>query len=712
MKNRNEKSTSSINHTQTSRLHRIGTLLLSLTFALAFLGLISTFTSKMGATATAFAKGETSLAALPVEQTAGSELIQNGDFEAGFSSWVTSTNAQWLDSGGFPNGRAAISLYESISQTISSVPEIGVYRLSYNAIGSHWAYWVKATITIESSDPNTGIASQGTGLLYNGGWVTRTMDLLLVPGETYTLTFKTTSTGYSNRTTYLDNISLQKYVNAQDIDTGLIKNGEFIDSDNWEYSVGADYYMDRGITTTHLGAAFLGNGAKITQTNNITLSGTQPITYQLSLDCVSQSGSYGVQTYHTLESSDPNEGVQQAGINCNNSPGGWQHHESNFILTPGNVYTFSSRFGWSNGNNQGAWLDNISLRRFMPFEDYLGEHPDFSSCSAGLDNGLQNTQGWHGGPINSRNGNLSFQEKDLVIPVAGCQLEIFRSYASDTVDYYTSTMGYGWTHNYDMRLRFTNTAILGTVEVQTPNGSRLPFFNNGDGTYTPYAGVTAVLVQIGSTYVITGFNQKVYTFDAQGLLLEKADPYGNVITFTYNINDQLIQAGQGDRTLSYAYDGLGRLSSVTDNLSRTVFLEYDAINGDLTTVTDTLGLPTTYEYSGATHLLTKVTDPSGTVLEETAYDGEGRANQQWDGAGNLLVEIDYSIANSRVVTENGVVMTYTYDTRNTLVGIQYACTDGTAGCQANSNIAYDGNFKQDNVVDLNGNPTSLSWNPG
>ncbi|VAW42935.1 hypothetical protein MNBD_CHLOROFLEXI01-706, partial [hydrothermal vent metagenome] len=317
-----------------------------------------------------------------------------------------------------------------------------------------------------------------------------------------------------------------------------------------------------------------------------------------------------------------------------------------------------------------------------------------------------------GGPISPRNGNLNYSETDLVIPVSGCRLEFQRTYISEARSVYTDTLGYGWTHNYAMRLDSTNTMLSDTLELQLPNGSRVPFFDNGDGTYTPYAGVTADLVQIGSTYVITGFNQKVYTFDAQGLLLEKADPYGNVITFTYNLNDQLIQAGQGSRTLSYAYDGLGRLATVTDNLSRTVFLEYDAVNGDLTTVTDTLGLATTYEYSGTTHLLTKVTDPSGTVLEETAYDNEGRAVQQWDGAGNLLVEIDYSIANSRVVTENGVVMTYTYDTRNTLVGIQYACTDGTAGCQANSNIAYDGNFKQDNVVDLNGNPTSLSWNPG
>ena len=358
-------------------------------------------------------------------------------------------------------------------------------------------------------------------------------------------------------------------------------------------------------------------------------------------------------------------------------------------------------------NCYGILLFSVKLEAMSSLLDFMTWNPD-SACPL---SDVSSADPTVGGPISPRNGNLSYSETDLRIPVSGCLLEFQRTYISEARSVYTDTLGSGWTHNYDMQLHLTNTEISGTVELQTPGGSRLPFFDNGDGTYTPYAGVTAELVEIGSTYVITGFNQKVYTFDANGLLLEKADPYGNVITFTYNTSDQLIRAGQGDRFLTYAYDGSDRLETVTDNLNRTVTLGYDT-NGDLTTVTDTLGLPTTYEYSGTTHLLTKVTDPSGTVLEETAYDNDGRAHLQWDGEGNLLVEIDYSLENTRVVTENGVVMTYTYDARNTLVGIQYACTDGTAGCQADSSIGYDGNFKQDDVMDLNGNPTTLDWNAG
>jgi len=65
-------------------------------------------------------------------------------------------------------------------------------------------------------------------------------------------------------------------------------------------------------------------------------------------------------------------------------------------------------------------------------------------------------------------------------------------------------------------------------------------------------------------------------------------------------------------------------------------------NGDLAVVTNTLGVATTYAYSGTTHLLTQVADPSGKIVEQTAYDNQGRATQQWDGAGNLLVDIQYN----------------------------------------------------------------------
>lgn len=330
--------------------------------------------------------------------------------------------------------------------------------------------------------------------------------------------------------------------------------------------------------------------------------------------------------------------------------------------------------------------------------------PECPVCSA------SNTVGWAGGPINTRSGNLSYQETDLVIPVKGESLAFRRSYASEAVNVYTGTLGFGWTHNYDMRLHFSGATLANTVELQAPGGSRLPFFNTGDNTFYPYAGITAQLTydDASQEYTVAGFNQATYIFNSDGRLIEQIDPFGNSVTFTYDNDERLLRAAQGDRFLEYNYDVAGRLIEVSDNLSRAVSLNYDG-HGDLISVTKPLDLVSTYEYSGTTHLLTRVTDPSGRVIEETAYDGEGRAYRQWDGEGNLLVEIDFSQEDRRVVVENGVIMTHTYDLRGTLVDVTYGCVDNTPGCGLGSDVAYDYHFNARQMVDANGNATNLSW---
>src|SRR5690606_23961658 len=216
----------------------------------------------------------------------------------------------------------------------------------------------------------------------------------------------------------------------------------------------------------------------------------------------------------------------------------------------------------------------------------------------------------------------------------------------------------------------------------------------------------------GATYVVTTFNQMVYTFDHQGLLLQQEDAKGNVITFTHNAQGRLIEAAQGERSVTYDYDATTEyLTSVTDNAGRSVALDYNG-NGDLTVVTGTLGVASTYHYSGTTHLLSEVVDPAGVTVEKTAYNDEGHAYRQWDGANNLLVDISFAITNTHVVTENGVVMTHTYDSRGTLIDSTFSCADGTTGCGNGTGKAYDGNFKAKQVVDANGNPTSLGWDMG
>jgi YD repeat-containing protein len=73
-----------------------------------------------------------------------------------------------------------------------------------------------------------------------------------------------------------------------------------------------------------------------------------------------------------------------------------------------------------------------------------------------------------GGPINTRNGNLSYQEVDLVIPVRGESLAFRRAYASGAVDTYTTT-----TYHFD-----GNGRLLQQVDA---SGNTIIFSYNNDG---------------------------------------------------------------------------------------------------------------------------------------------------------------------------------------------------------------------------------------
>lgn len=366
---------------------------------------------------------------------------------------------------------------------------------------------------------------------------------------------------------------------------------------------------------------------------------------------------------------------------------------------------------------EGYWPDEnyVCVADIVPLLDrmVLSASPDCPLCTA------QSAHGWADG-INTANGNFSYQTTDLQLPVLGGQLSFQRSYASGSIltpttgaDLYTSPLGHGWTHNYEMQLRFTDNELPDSIELQTPGGNRLPFIITTTGsvtTYIPYAGVTAELTWDDNTdeYTVTGFNQSIYRFNAEGQLLEQEDPFGNIISFTYDgMTDLLSTVSQGSRSLEYTYDG-GVLTTVEDSAGRTIYLNYD--NGLLTIVTDTLGLETTYTYSNT--LLTSAIDPTNRTLFTTTYDAEGRAIQQQDGLDNIRVAVNYTITDTHVITHNGIVMTHSYSSLNTLSLITMACNDGTPGCQTDTDKGYDPNFKTDAVSDPNGNPTAFTWSDG
>jgi hypothetical protein len=59
---------------------------------------------------------------------------------------------------------------------------------------------------------------------------------------------------------------------------------------------------------------------------------------------------------------------------------------------------------------------------------------------------------WVGDPINAQTGNFSYSYVDLQLGTSAGPLQFQRAYASTATGLYTDTLGYGWSHNQDIRL--------------------------------------------------------------------------------------------------------------------------------------------------------------------------------------------------------------------------------------------------------------------
>ena len=309
-----------------------------------------------------------------------------------------------------------------------------------------------------------------------------------------------------------------------------------------------------------------------------------------------------------------------------------------------------------------------------------------------------------GESINTLTGGVEFGATDIGFPALGGPMTFKRWYSSPTVAVYTTPLGNGWTHSLDSRLILSTSpgGVDGLVFFKGNSSNQFVFFDNRDGTYTPYSGVLETLTSSSGGYTLTTADQATYTFDTQGILLTWSDSIEHLWIYTYDAAQRLTQISYGSRFIALQYDGSGRLESISDYTGRTVTYHYDA-NNDLTSVVDVLGNTWTYRYAGTTHLLTEVIDPLGRTMERNEYDAQGRAVRQYNGEDELVVALAYGEDGVTTVT-NGAGSSFqdTYDARNTLV----TQTDALGGTVTRT---FDQNFHAGAVTDQAGDTTRYSW---
>ncbi|MES9904155.1 MAG: DUF6531 domain-containing protein, partial [Sedimenticola sp.] len=252
-------------------------------------------------------------------------------------------------------------------------------------------------------------------------------------------------------------------------------------------------------------------------------------------------------------------------------------------------------------------------------------------------------------PVSTVTGNMYHDETDLAIKGRGLDYAFTRTYNSDQSTH-DATMGFGWTHSYNMRLRSNDhgecpNCTAGTGVGKRPeNGNQITSSisyrdeRGGEHNYLVDESTLAVTSPSGEydtlsfntpavgQHTLTFRNGTQYLFevpagdgdirsmpDVAARLKEIADPHGNSLYFSYDTGGRLESVtdnlGITERTgLTFGYSGTDpRIQSITDWTGRSWNYDYDP-EGNLQSVTDPLTNPITYSYH-ADHLLHEITLP-------------------------------------------------------------------------------------------------------
>ncbi len=274
-------------------------------------------------------------------------------------------------------------------------------------------------------------------------------------------------------------------------------------------------------------------------------------------------------------------------------------------------------------------------------------------------------------PVNLHTGELTLEEAPDLRLGGPLPLRFMRYHASGLVrdTLVQSALGPNWSHNFDWRvLRVTDRA-----DVITWQGRRIRFDRVGGAwqladqpAITPFQ-----LVDSGANLILGDpRDQRLYTFDTNGLLIAIADGRGNTHTLAYN-GTLLRQVSDGlGRALTFTNTGFAELATVSDG-QRNVSFGYlpTASRSYLASVTNALGNVTTYGYdlgSSFAALLTAKTRPLGNVPFAQTYDASGRVLTQTDG-GVHVTTFAYNGNVTSFTNPLGNIRSYTHSVDGALV---------------------------------------------
>ncbi len=339
---------------------------------------------------------------------------------------------------------------------------------------------------------------------------------------------------------------------------------------------------------------------------------------------------------------------------------------------------------------------------------------------------------------------FSYDTKDRLVLVdsSATGRSIAVSYNSnDKIAQIRDSLGRSWYYTYDIENNLASvTDPLGYSLMYEYNSKhKLLSVTDKNGNISP-----AITYDENLRVKTYGTGGEIYTYNYLSGYTTKTDSLGNIFTFYYDLNGNVIKTilPDGSEVLTYISDRVNPTRRVDANGNEWRYT-YDEF-GQILTATDPLGNTTNYTYDSRFHKIKSKIDPNGGVWTYTyddtgnlvklvdplmcettmTYNPKGRMASRTDGAGNrvafyydmagnLIKEVDpqgHEIKSTfdalgRLLSKTdarGNTWFYTYD----LLGRLMDAKDPAGNHKL---YTYDGNGNRLTVTDENGNTTTFTY---
>jgi RHS repeat-associated protein len=353
--------------------------------------------------------------------------------------------------------------------------------------------------------------------------------------------------------------------------------------------------------------------------------------------------------------------------------------------------------------------------------------------------------------VNVANGDVVLQSEDLNI--AGTQLPLSVTRYFNDQSAVVGLAGHGQTLSGGPDVHVTANAD-GSATYQGPSGFQVKFPGDGKGGYTTPSSYTEALLakasgggwtltlhKTGEVYSFNAAGNQTsdatatgeavkYAYNGEGKLSTITDTQGRVVTFTYFANQYSWEiADSTGRKIRYYDNSKGQLTDVYDGGPNEYWGFKYSTAGDLTSITDPMGDKTALAYNGS-HQVTSITYPGtlkytytynsgNTVVADPKghgttydYDGSGRVTKIIDADGNSHgTSWDGNNNTTSVTSPAGGITKLSYDSLNNLSTLQNPnLPNGASGAVTSysyGNAAHP--YSATSSTDTQGNQTSYSY---